>query len=60
MDVGNVDHMIEMVRYLVKETDMLGMAKRLYNDLAPLFTVDLCVDNFLVPASEAMLNARVS
>lgn len=58
MDVGNIDHTIETIRHVVKEFDLLRMARSMYGDLGPIFTIDSCVDNYLIPASEKILQQR--
>jgi hypothetical protein len=58
LDVQNVDEAINQIRKWLSEVDLLGYAKKLHNDVGPSFTVDRCVEDYLIPASVRMLEAR--
>lgn len=49
---------VEEVERHLRESDLIAVASQMRKDLGPEYTVDRCLDNYLVPASEAIRGFR--
>lgn len=56
----NIDDVTRELEHIVRNIPLVEFAKLLHKDLGPEYTVDQCVDRFLVPASETILGKKQS